>query len=58
MFKGPVSEDLSTGNMVNRPKHYWNQNNSPLTNLLITAVKAIQLEKVSPSDMQNLRSVC
>ena len=28
---GPISEDPSTNNMVNRPKHCWNLNDSTLT---------------------------
>ena len=56
-LKSPVSKDSSKWNMVNGPKHSRNLNHSNLTYLLIN-VKAIELEKVSLSNMQNLRPVC
>ena len=56
-LKSPVSEDTLTSNMVNGLKHCWIWTTEPLPYSLIT-VKAIQLEKISLSDMQNLRAVC
>ena len=53
-LKSPVSEDPSKCNMVNGPKH---SNHNSFIYLLIN-VKAIDLEKVSLSNMQNLRPVC
>ena len=56
-LKSPVSEDSSTRNIVNGPKHCWNLNDRKLPYLLITA-QVIELEKVSFSDVLNLKPVC
>ena len=56
-LKRPVSEDPSKGNTENGTKHCWNLNGAPLPYLLIT-VKVIELEKVSFSDIQNLKTLC
>ena len=55
-LKSPVSEDSSKGNMVNGPKYVEIWMTAALPYLLI-AVKAIDLEKVSLSDMRNLKTV-
>ena len=55
-LKSPVSEDSSKGNMVNAPKYVEIWMTAALPYLLI-AVKAIDLEKVSLSDMRNLKTV-
>ena len=55
-LKSPVSEDSSKGNMVNGPKYVEILMTAALPYLLI-AVKAIDLQKVSVSDMQNLKNV-
>ena len=55
-LKSPVSEDSSKGNMVNAPKYVEIWMTAALPYLLIT-LKAIDLQKVSVSDMQNLKSV-
>ena len=55
-LKSPVSEDYSKGNMVNAPKYVEIWMTAALPYLLI-AVKAIDLEKVSLSDMRNLKTV-
>ena len=51
-----VSRDPSESNMVNAPKIVEICMAAPLLDLLI-AVKAIDLQKVSVSDMQNLKTV-
>ena len=51
--KSPVSEDPLKSNMENAPKYVEIWMKAPLPYLLI-AVKAIDLQKVSVSDMQNL----
>ena len=56
-LESPVWEDHSTNNMVNEPKHGFNLNDSTFTVLLITG-KVIELEKVTLSDMQSLKTVC
>ena len=56
-LKNPVSEDTSRSNMVNGPKHSQIWTGAPLTNLLIT-VKGMESEKVSHSDMKNLKNHC
>ena len=56
-LKNPISKDLSESSMVNRTKHCSNVNRSTFAHLLIN-MKAIELEKVSLSNMQNLRTVC
>ena len=55
-LKSPVSEDPSKINMVNAPKHCSNLKDTSLPYLLITG-KSIALEKVSVSDIQNLKTV-
>ena len=52
-LKSPVSEDSSKGNMVNGPKYVEICMTAALPDLLI-AVKAIDFQKVSVSDMENL----
>ena len=52
-LKSPVSEDSSKGNMVNGPKYVEICMTAALPYLLI-AVKAIDFQKVSVSDMENL----
>ena len=56
-LKSPVSEDPSTSDMVNDPNTVEICTTATLSYLLIT-VEATKLEKVSLSDMQNLRTVC
>ena len=56
-LKSPISEDSLTTNIVNEPKHCWNLNDRKFPYLLITA-QVIELEKVSVSDMLNLKPVC
>ena len=55
-LKSLFSEDPSKSNMVNVPKHLSNLKEAPLRYLLITG-KSIVLQKVSISDMQNLKTV-
>ena len=55
-LKGPVSDDPTKSNMVNAPKHSANLKDTSLPYLLITA-KSIVLQKVSVSDVQNLKTV-
>ena len=55
-LKSPVSEDASKSNMVNGPKYVEIWMTAPLPYLLIN-VKAIDLEKVSLCEMQNLKTV-
>ena len=55
-LKSPVSEDPSKSNMVNGPKYAEIWMTAPLPYLLIVA-KAIDFQKVSVSDMQNLKAV-
>ena len=56
-LKSPVSEGPSKSNMLNQPKHCLNLNHSNLTIFIING-KIIELEKVSLSNKQNLRTVC
>ena len=56
MPKKPVSEDPTRSNMVNAPKHCSNLKDTPLPYLLITG-KSIVSQKVSVSDMQNLKTL-
>ena len=56
-LKNPVSEDNSTTNMETRRNTAEIWMTEPLPYLLIP-LKEIQVEKVSLSDMQNLRTVC
>ena len=55
-LKCPVSKDPTKSNMVNAPKHCSNLKDTSLPCLLITG-KSIVLEKVSVSDIQNLKTV-
>ena len=55
-LKSPFSEDPSTSDMVNGPKNVEIWTTAPLPYLL-NPVKGVQLEKVSLSDMQNLRTI-
>ena len=55
-LKSPVSEDPTKSNMVNVPKHCSNLKDTSLPHLLITAM-SIVLQKVSVSDIQNLKTV-
>ena len=55
-LKSPVSEDPLKSNMENAPKYVEIWMKAPLPYLLI-AMKAIDLQKVSLSDMQNLKTV-
>ena len=57
-LKSDVSQFPSTGNTRNALKHISNRGTAaPLPYLLITA-KDIQFEKVTLSDMVNLKTVC
>ena len=55
-LKSPFLEDPSTSDMVNGPKNVEIWTTAPLPYLL-NPVKGVQLEKVSLSDMQNLRTI-
>ena len=55
-LKSPVSEDPTKSNMVNAPKHCSNLKETSLLYLLIPG-KSIVLQKVSVSDIQNLKTV-
>ena len=55
-LKSPVSEDPTKSNMVNAPKHISNLKDTSLPYLLITG-KSIVLQKVSVSDIQNLKTL-
>ena len=55
-LKSRVSEDPTKSNMVNTPRHCSNLKDISLSYLLITG-KSIVLEKVSVSDMQNLKTI-
>ena len=55
-LKSPVSEDPTKSNMVNAPKHFSNLRNTSLPYLLITG-KSIVIQKVSVSDVKNLKTV-
>ena len=54
--KSPVSEDPTKSNTINALKHCSNLKDSSLPYLLITG-KSIVLQKVSVSDIQNLKIV-
>ena len=56
-LKIPPSEDPSTSNMVRQPNTVEISNAPPLPYFFFT-VKAIELEKISLSNMQNLEYVC
>ena len=56
-LKRPVSEDPPSGNIISRPKHCFSLSDTPFPDLLIKG-KVIELEKVSVSDMENLKDVC
>ena len=55
-LKSPVSEDPTKSNMVNVPKHCSNLKDTSLPYLLITTT-SIVLQKVSVSDIENLKTV-
>ena len=57
--KSHILQDPSTSNTVNGPKHCWKllKTTEPLPYLLIP-LKDIQVEEVSLSDIQNLRTFC
>ena len=55
-LKSPVSEDPTKSNMVNTPEQCSNLKETSLPYLLI-AGKSIVLQKVSVSDVQNLKTV-
>ena len=55
-LKSPVSEDPTKSNMVNKPKHCSNLKDTSLSYLLITG-RSIALQKVSVSDVQNLKTI-
>ena len=55
-LRSPVSEDPTKSDMVNAPKHCSNLKDTSLPYLLITA-KSIFLQKVSISDIENLKTV-
>ena len=55
-LKSPVSEDPTKSNMINAPKDCSNLKDTSLPYLLITG-KSIVLQKVSVSDVQNLKTV-
>ena len=55
-LKSPVSEDPTKSSIVNAPKHCSNLTDTSLPYLLITG-KSIILQKVSVSDIQNLKTV-
>ena len=54
-LKSPISEDPTKRNMVNAPKHSSNLKDTSLPYLLITE-KSIVLQKVSVTDVENLKS--
>ena len=55
-LKSLVSDDPTKSNMVNAPKHCANLKDTSLPYLLITG-KSIVLQKISLSDVQNLKTV-
>ena len=55
-LKSPLSEDPTRSNMVNAPKQCSNLKDTSLPYLLITG-KSIVSQKVSVSDIQNLKTV-
>ena len=55
-LKSPVSEDPTKSNMVNKPKHCSKLKDTSLPYLLI-AGRSIALQKVSVSDVQNLKTI-
>ena len=55
-LKSPVSDYPTKSNMVNAPKHCSNSKDTSLRYLLITG-KSIVLQKVSVSDLQNLKTL-
>ena len=56
-LKSPVSEDPSTSNMVNAPKHCSNLIEDTFTRL-IDHCKDNSVGNVSVSDTKNLRTLC
>ena len=55
-LRSPVSGDPTKSNMVNAPKHCLKLKDTSLPYLLVTG-KSIVLQKVSVSDVQNLKTV-
>ena len=55
-LKSPVSDSPSTSNMVNTTKHCWNLSDT-IFSIFIDQCEAIELEKISLSDMQSLKTV-
>ena len=55
-LKSPVSENPTKSNMVNATKHCANLKDTSLPYLLITG-RLIALQKVSVSDVQNLKTI-
>ena len=55
-LKSPVSDDPTKSNMVNTSKHFSNLKDTSLPYLLIIG-KSIALQKVSVSDVENLKTV-
>ena len=55
-LKSPVSEDPLKSNMENAPKYVEISMTEPLPYLLI-AVRAMDFQRVSVSDIQNLKTV-
>ena len=55
-LKSPFPEDPTKSNMANAPKHCSNLKDTSLPYLLITG-KSIVLQKVSVSDIRNLKTV-
>ena len=56
-LKSDVSEDPSTSNMEDGPKHCSNVQDGAFT-IFINLCEKIQLEKVYISAIQNLKTVC
>ena len=56
-LKSPVSEDPSTSNMVNMPKHSWNLHHTPFMKFT-DHCQVDWVGKISLIDMQNLGSAC
>ena len=55
-LKTPVSDNPSTSNMVNGPKH-WSNLNAGKFAIFIGHCESYSLEKLSLGDMQNIRTV-
>ena len=57
-LKSPVSEDPSTSNMVNGPKHYFSQNGSAITIFIYLSEGKRVGKSLCLSEIQNLKTVC